>query len=83
MGSKKGSLSWPMYIEQYNTLLYNRYATNDLDIVRRVQAIVDKAYYGDITFVCYCTDHTHCHRMLLANWFVVVSGGTVLYGGER
>lgn len=64
---------WTAYVDVYaaRVMRANRAA---------MDALARRGQEGDITLVCFCSDHKHCHRYLVAQGLVAL-GGT--YGGER
>lgn len=62
MASKQGKLSWQEYIEEYTTLMRQRYVDNPA-------AFLEALSSDELIVCCYCRDtHNtikHCHRYIL------------------
>ena len=61
-GIKKGEINWEQYKDLYHRMMFKSYADN--------REIWDEVMSREkIVLVCFCSDHTVCHRSLLASIF--------------
>jgi hypothetical protein len=61
-GIKTGEINWEQYKDLYHRMMFRSYADNreTWEEVMSREAVV---------LVCFCADHTACHRSLLASIF--------------
>lgn len=79
MGLKHGDITWEQYVEKYYELMRNSYLHNR----EHWMEILNK---DEVTFLCYCTDPSKCHRTLLSEMFIKVGKSLnhkVVYLGEK
>jgi hypothetical protein len=73
MGLKNGTLTKREYTDEYCDLMQESWKKN--------KHIWQKVWNMDeVTFVCFCSKDSFCHRYILANMFVAMR---TTYGGER
>ena len=74
---KDGQISEKQYIEQYYTLMRQRYKTD-----RNVfDMLIKKAIQSDVALACYCPSYTFCHRLLLKDILLKIEP-KLIYAGE-
>jgi hypothetical protein len=62
-GIKNGGLSWEEYKDMYHRLMFRSFGQHR-EVWEEVMARDDL-----VVLVCFCPDHTKCHRSLLASIF--------------
>lgn len=76
---KNNQITWEEYTQQYLELMRQSYQTQKQHWLNLLQK-------PSITLVCFCSDHTHCHRKLLAEILIKVGqvhNIHIAYHGER
>ena len=62
----KQNPDWEIYIINFNLEMENR--KDSQEMLQRLLRILKKE--NDICLICYEKDYLHCHRYLLAQWFI-------------